>query len=211
VKYVPVYRSPSGDEVFEDQATVEGIAIAEVPGTAATRSERERAIAKLCRILVGDSSPNVDWAKLKHAIEAMAIEADLKLQVGQRVAATLPAENPDAEYAAKLLLESGLKEAIGPLTELLVYQASWDHTTCCEDGVHDLAMTTLRKFLAEKPEFRYEAARAALALLARQDNSFYRDLVRTWAKELLTGLANSATTERDWASEQLKGIDAVQA
>ena len=92
VKYVPLYRSPSGDEVFEDAATVEGIAIVAVPDTAPSRGARERAIANLSRIYFErfERVRVVDWSQLKHAIEAMALEADLKLQVARQFAERLP-------------------------------------------------------------------------------------------------------------------------
>jgi len=208
VKYVPVYRSPGGDYVFEDEATVDGIAIVEVPGAVPSRSERECAIAKLSCILFAESPPKVDWSQLVHAIDAMAMEPDLKLQVGQQVGQRLPSENPDWELnlAVKLLVDSGLKEAIAPLTSLLEYEASWDHMTCCAGMVHGLAQTTLRKFVAHNPQFLYEAARAALELLARQKNEWYRDLVKTWTIELLRGLASTTDPQRDWAREQLKEL-----
>lgn len=210
MKYVPVYRSPSGDEVFEDEATVEQIKIVEVPSTVPSRSERERAIANLSRILLVKPCPQVDWSQLTQAIEAMAVEADLKLEVGHWVAKRLPTENPDIEInlAVKLLEESALKEAIMPLTNLLEYEASWDHITCCANMVHGLAQRTLRKFVAYNSEFQYEAARAALEILARQNNQYYRDLVKTWAIELLRGIVSTTDPQRDWAREQLKELRA---
>ncbi len=208
-KYVPVYRSPSGDEVFEAEATVEGIAIVEMPGVEHSRSERERAIAKLSDILFAQSPPKVDWSHLVHAIDAMAMEPDLKLKVGQQVSQRLPLENPDLvlDLAVKLLVDSGLNEAIAPLTSLLEYEASWDHMTCCAGMVHGRAQTTLRRFVADNRQFLYEAARTALQLLARQNNQWYKDLVKTWAIELLRGLASTTDTKRDWAREQLKALE----
>lgn len=215
VKYVAVYRSPAGEEVFDDEATVERIVIVEEPDSLASRSQREHAIDELSRILVKESadyfpapSPVVNRKEVAHAIEAMALEPDLKLRVGRYVAERLPHENPEVQRdcAVRLLVGSSLKEAILPLTELLVYQASWDHQTCCEDPVHHLALTTLREFVANDAKLQYEAARAALSLLSRQASGFYEDIVKTWTAEILNMLANSASTQCDWAREQLKGL-----
>lgn len=201
VKYVPV-RSPSGDEVSEDEATVKGFTIVEVPDVEPTRSEREHAVDKLVEILVAESIPKDDWLRLQRAVEDMAIEDDLKLRVGRRVAAMLPDENPsDAEFAVKLLVESGLSGAIEPLTKLLAYEASWDHR-CCEDHVYDLALAALGEFLEKKPELRGEAAQVAFALVERRDaddwtrknRSFYTDRVRAWANQLHAEMAESSTT-----------------
>jgi hypothetical protein len=61
--------------------------------------------------------------------------------------------------------------------------------------------------VADNPDFQLEAARAALALHVEAKVPYYRDLVKTWAMELLLGLANSTTsTERDWANERLKQL-----
>lgn len=210
VKYVPVYRAPSGDEVFEDEAMVDGIAIVEIHDTIPSKSERERAIEKLCSILIDKQTHYVDYKMLKIAIEAMALESDLKFQVGEKIADNLPPENPDADYAVKFLADSALKEAISPLTNLLVYEASWDHVTCCEDSVHDLARTTLRKFIADDPDLYYEAAKVALALFERLDNKYYKyykDIMKTWAEELLKWLVNSASKYSDWANDQLRNLN----
>jgi hypothetical protein len=217
-KYVPVYRSPNGEEVFEDEAMAPGITIVEVPDVEATRVEREQAITKLTAILLaeptlGQVSPVVDWRKFKDAIKGMSFEADLKLEVGASLADKLVADKfyhefPEAEYVVSFLVESGLKDAIVPLTSLLAYETSWDHSGA-EDFVHNLARTTLRKFVAGNPEFQCEAARAALALHADKKglSDYYRDLRRVWAVELLTGLANSGCPESDWACEQLSAIE----
>ncbi len=212
VKYVPVYRSPSGDEVFEDEATVDGIAIVQMFSAVPSKWERERAVAKLAQILRACGkipSPNVDSFQLKQAIIAMALEPELKLQIGQQEVQSLPSESPDAEFAVSLLADSGLKEAIAPLTKLLVYSSSWDHHTD-EDSVHELARTTLRRFLADNSEFRYVAAREALALLGQQHVDYYRDTVKIWAVELLVGLTYPTSVHRDWAREQLKELVGTQ-
>jgi hypothetical protein len=121
----------------------------------------------------------------------------------------LPPENPDVELdlAVKLLVDSGLKEAIAPLTSLLEYDASWDHTTCCAGMAHSVARTTLRNLVANHPQFLYEAARTALEILARQKDEGSRDLVKTWARELLRELAASTDSQRDWAREQLEELN----
>lgn len=219
VKYVPVYYDPSGKHVFEDEATVEEIAIVEVLGTEPSRSERERAIKKLIDTLFG-KLPIQDWTKLTDAIKAMALEADLKLQVGISLAEKLVADEfyhefPKAEYVVSFLVESGLKDAIVPLTSLMAFETSWDHKEA-EDFVYDLARETLRKYVADNPDFQYEAARAARELHTqlsgqRLKGEYYRDLVKTWACEVLVGLANSTSEKRDWAREQLKELQCSAA
>ena len=123
----------------------------------------------------------------------------------------LPPENPDFSNDVKLLAESGLKEAIAPLTRLLVYKASWDHHTCCEEPLHEEVRMTLRKFVADdNSEFRYEAAREAIALHAQESENFYKDILKTWAIELLVGLTYHNCINREWAREQLKKLVGTQ-
>jgi hypothetical protein len=215
-KYVPVYRSPSGEEVFEGDATVVRITTKEMPDGEHSRVERECAIEELKDILFardpiwGMYLPNVDRPDLMNAIKTMAVEADLKLQVGVSLAEKLEADEfyhefPEAEYVVSFLVDSALKDAIVPLTSLMEYATSWDHSGTT-DSVHNFVRTALRGFVADSAEFQAEAARAALALHAKMisHGDYYRDFVGKWAVELLENLANSSGAERDWAREQLQ-------
>ena len=205
-KYVPIYRSPSGDEVYEKEATVENSVIVELPDVTPTRSAREQSIAKLIRILDTEHLSSIERNQFKHAIDVMSPEPELKLRIGKEWAAGLPPENPDEEYAVSLLAQSGLKEAIAPLTNLLVYEASHDHYTCCEDPVHDLARKTLREFVAGNSEFRYVAACEAIELHDQSTNDFRRDELLSWAVELLAGLAYDTNVHDKWARNMFKKL-----
>ena len=217
MKYVPVYIDSSGKEVFESEATDPGITIVELPGAKPSRAERERAIDKLTEILFAEPSSILEkrpivHPRLREAIKAMAVEPDLKLRVGVFLAEKLVADEfyhefPQAEYVVSFLVESTLKEAIVPLTTLLAYETSWDHTGV-EDFVHELAQTTLRQYVAHNLDFQSEAARAALDLLQRCKAPYYTDLAKKWAIELLAGLANSSSTKGDWARERMKELEA---
>jgi len=235
VKYVPVYRSESGEVVSEDEATFPGIRIAEVAGAKATAEERDSAIKKLVGIMLKVERGAwlvVDTPKLQDAIKAMALEPALKLQVGKLfVQDVFP-----YEFAVSLLVDSGLKEAIVPLTKLMTF--AWDnrnntsfldHSDIPED-VQVSARTALRKLLANTPdpEFRYEAALEAFniheelsrqmsahrvaysynAEKSRQVSACYADFLKSWATELLYGLVNS-TAWQDWARERLKELEAT--
>jgi hypothetical protein len=126
------------------KATVEGIQF-EWDSTALSRSERKEMISSFILPLCEERLASADRVQRERLIEGMALEPDLRFEVGQRVANSLPPENPDsADWAVKLLVASDLMEAITPLTELLEYQASTDHATCCGDHVHDLALSALR-------------------------------------------------------------------
>jgi len=219
LKYVPVYVDSSGKEVFESEATDPGITIIELPGAEPSRAERERAIDKLTEILFAEPSsihekrPIID-PRLREAIKVMAVESDLKLKVGVFLTKKLVADEfyhefPQVEYAVSFLVESALKEAIVPLTSLLTYETSWDHRGV-EDFVEDFARTALRKYVVDNFGFHHEAARAALALHAQLSAKapYYRDLVKAWGMELLVGLANSDSTERDWARKRMKELEA---
>jgi hypothetical protein len=40
-------------------------------------------------------------------------------------------------------------------------------------------------------------------------SAYYTNFLKTWAVELLVGLANSTSTVRDWARERLKELEAT--
>lgn len=46
----------------------------------------------------------------------------------------------------------------------------------------------------------------ALARLPQQQGAFYRDLMKTWAIELLVGLTHHNWVQRDWARGQLRDL-----
>jgi hypothetical protein len=71
--------------------------------------------------------------------------------------------------------------------------------------VHSLAQTTIRSLVSNNPQLLYIAARAALEILARQKDEGPRNLIKTWAMELLRGLA-STDVGSEWAREQLKEL-----